>query len=75
MPSYASAFLFSRDNAGNAGAYQGTLTAAELKELQDYLSAQPDAAAVQSMSAQAKNDLVARRTWALVYYLQSLVVR
>ena len=60
-------------NGSDVNSYQGVLSAAELKELQNYLSLQPDAPAIKAMAQQARDDLADKRAWALVHYLKSLV--
>ncbi len=73
MPSYAKAFLFTRESINNPGMYQGVYDASDLKELQDYLGRQPSASAINAMTGEARDLLADRRAWALVHYLKSLV--
>jgi len=74
MPSYAKSFLFGREGTTDPSVYQSEFNAAELKELQDYLSRQPAAAAINAMAPEGRENLENRRAWSLVYYLKSLVV-
>ena len=75
MPSYAAALLFSREAASDMRVYQGFYDARELQDLQAYLSRQPDDSAMKAMPADAGKSLLEKRTWALVHYLTSLVLR
>ncbi|MBI3655065.1 MAG: c-type cytochrome [Acidobacteria bacterium] len=74
MPSFDAAFPFARDSVTNFTAFQGAFTAAEVQDLKGYLQRQPDKAALSYLSPKASQQLVEKRTWALIYYLRSLLL-
>lgn len=74
MPSFEAAFGFAKgDFAPETLRTLGGPN--EAQELQAYLDGQADGAAVQAMGPQGRRALISRRTWALVQYLRSLLIR
>ena len=71
MPSYAEAFLFGSE-AIRPSSFADAYAQEELDALTAYQSSQPTDAELAAMSEAQKQDLVARRKWALVHYVKSL---
>jgi cytochrome c oxidase cbb3-type subunit 2 len=74
MPSYDAALVFGRD-AFPSDALATLGSPADAAELAGYLQQQPETAAIQAMPAPAREELIDRRTWALVRYVRSLLAR
>lgn len=72
MPSFDEAFLFPRESAENRRAFDKVLDSESVDEIMSYVANEPDRATLSAMSADEKEALRARRTWALVHYLRSL---
>jgi len=72
MPSYAAAFRYVRENASSLDGVQGLHGAAGARETSEYLSKEPDRASFDALPEAKKEEIVERRTWALVQYIRSL---
>lgn len=72
MPSFTEAFLFASDSIDDLSPFRSLLGETATDELREYLARQPDEATLTGMSPEARQELLERRTWALVYYLKSL---
>jgi cytochrome c oxidase cbb3-type subunit 2 len=75
MPSFTSAFLFSRENIADIVAMKAAFEPKEIEELEEYSKQQPDAQAIRAMSYEVRRDFIERRSWALIDFLRSLLQR
>jgi hypothetical protein len=73
MPSYSDALLFAGDSWSDWTVFEQTLNPGQSQELKSYVGAQPDKASIGQMSESDRQELIEHRTWALVYFLKSLV--
>ncbi len=73
MPSYRDALLFDNSGEKSEALPKSIFSAAEIEELTQYLKLQPDAAGLKTLTPEARQALLARRTWALVHYIKSLL--
>ena len=73
MPSYRDALLFAGELGVEQHPFVEVFGAEEADAISSYLGTQPDDAALQAMSDEEKETLLAHRTWALVDYLRLLL--
>jgi hypothetical protein len=74
MPSYKDVLLFAGDSFP-AGSLATKGTPDEVRALEQYLGTQPNGAALAALAPDAARDVEARRTWALVRFVRSLLTR
>ena len=73
MPSYREGFLFAGERDMERHPFLELFGAKDTDAISAYLETQPDAAALEAMSDEEKETLIAHRTWALIDYLRSLL--
>ena len=73
MPAYEpGVVLYPGGSAANLSAYREGLGPEELEALRSYMAGEPDRAAIDGMTDEEEHELVERRLWSLVAYVQSL---
>lgn len=73
MASFTDAFAFAREDLGDLSQLEATFSTEEVGAIRAYLATQPDRAELRALSAEERRDLIDRRTWSLIAYLQSLL--
>jgi len=73
MASFGEAFLFARQNLPSSSVMAAVYDAEAVASYTSWAGRQPDAATLEKLSAADRQQLVERRTWALVGYIESLL--